>query len=783
MNDSEAKAYLSDRYGSPIKETNKLSIFATKTGKELALANGTSSRATIYAEYIPEDMNLTLKLKIYSKEDSSRHSNLNATQTLGTGNAICKFTVYDTSELNNLCNFYEVKTPKLDFVAYVEELLKRAPEDVNKWIEGYKQTNQLAHRNIDDDETTYRLWKEKDNHVSSLQQGRPSNSEFTSLSQDFKKASQIILNSTSEVSYQQVIAQMEQFKESGKLKFIPWALVNRTFAAIAPELVTSTVNEQSFIKVAKYIAKRFNLSLKLNGSWFENNLEFKQALESIGSKEIDPIKVNSAIWIQFTELESKETQKSENQITEPEAKEYSVKSKSPLNQILYGPPGTGKTFHTIEAAVKAAEPELDFSIGSDGRKALKAKYDELVKEGRIRFVTFHQSYGYEEFVEGLRAKSDSGEISYEVEPGVFKTIVNDAQMSMTSSFSKLISDYIRVGDVYSSFKVERVTSELVFFRKRNGCELPMPRVVIDALGKMEGIENIDVDSLNAALLEELGTDIEPAFITGYKGLYRELIPALIDRSINMPNELDNYVLVIDEINRGNISKIFGELITLIEDSKRSGIANSESMKLTLPYSGDSFSVPDNLYIIGTMNTADRSLAMMDTALRRRFDFKEMMPDASLFEYITVKGVNLSQLLIKLNERIEALYDREHTLGHAFFFPVKDMLEQQGDQAAFEKLKSVFQNKILPLLEEYFFEDWHKIRLVLGDNQKSKTYQFVVETNISFSELFGTDNGLDEFDAENKQYKVASFNDADSVWNNPEAYIGIYTNQSSNELTE
>jgi 5-methylcytosine-specific restriction protein B len=169
-------------------------------------------------------------------------------------------------------------------------------------------------------------------------------------------------------------------------------------------------------------------------------------------------------------------------------------------------------------------------------------------------------------------------------------------------------------------------------------------------------------------------------------------------------EKSNYVLIIDEINRGNIANIFGELITLIEPSKRAG--EPEALSVTLPYSKEAFSVPNNLYIIGTMNTADRSLALMDTALRRRFHFEEMMPKPELLADIEVEGINIQRLLEKMNKRITALYDREHTLGHAFFFPLQN-------EPTLAKLREIFERQILPLLQEYFFEDWNKIRLVVG----------------------------------------------------------------------
>ena len=166
-----------------------------------------------------------------------------------------------------------------------------------------------------------------------------------------------------------------------------------------------------------------------------------------------------------------------------------------------------------------------------------------------------------------------------------------------------------------------------------------------------------------------------------------------------------YALLIDEINRGNISKIFGELISLIESSKREGA--EDAMNVTLPYSGEDFSVPGNLYLMGTMNTADRSLALMDTALRRRFSFERIDPDPSVLEGMFIEGINLERLLRVLNERIEVLYDKEHAIGHAYFLCVRNV----------DDLAEVFSKKIIPLLEEYFFDDWEKIRLVLGDNQK------------------------------------------------------------------
>ena len=445
-------------------------------------------------------------------------------------------------------------------------------------------------------------------------------------------------------------------------------------------------------------------------------------------------------------------------------KSQDYSAQTALNQIFYGPPGTGKTYRTIEAAVLAAEPSFTYT----SREDLKAKYNELVLQRRIQFVTFHQSYGYEEFVEGLRAVTEDGQVSYEVQGGIFKRICASAmsniaksqsitQKSFEACWDEFLDDFddedgVKVTTKKGWFRITEINGNTIYFEKSNGNSKHTFSIkTLKALFNRTRVLKGGMNAYYQPLVEHLMTYAE------------------FERGIVEPTK--NFVLVIDEINRGNISKIFGELITLIEDSKRSFNKTTESIEVTLPYSGDSFSVPANLYLIGTMNTADRSLAMMDTALRRRFDFVEMMPNYSLLSGQVVKGIQLDALLHKMNARIEALYDREHTLGHAFFLPVVKAI-QKGDEAnAFNSLKMVFLNKIIPLLEEYFFDDWNKIRLVLGDNQKPDELQFVKILSTSFDELFGSNHELDSFVSQNETFDLA-LPSAD-VWDNPLAYQNIY----------
>ncbi|AXI00972.1 AAA family ATPase [Sporosarcina sp. PTS2304] len=327
------------------------------------------------------------------------------------------------------------------------------------------------------------------------------------------------------------------------------------------------------------------------------------------------------------------------------------------NLILYGPPGTGKTYNTTAYAVAKIEgvpySEIAHQIQKYSYEAIRNRFEYFTSTGQIMFTTFHQSYSYEEFIEGI------------------KPVMQDTEETLTYELKK--------------------------------------------------------------------------------GLFQEFC----DQARKHSDQ--HYVFIIDEINRGNISKIFGELITLIEPSKRLG--QREEITLQLPYSQNTFGVPSNVTILATMNTADRSIARLDSALRRRFQFIELLPNPALLESIELEQIDFKALLHKINTRIEALYDRERTIGHAYFMPLLQ-------DPTMERLADLFKNAIIPLLQEYFYEDYEMIQLILGDYGKDTALQFIKERSIHPIDLFGTT--LPTHMEEKTLYEIN-----DAAFLHPAAYRSIY----------
>ena len=428
----------------------------------------------------------------------------------------------------------------------------------------------------------------------------------------------------------------------------------------------------------KYLAQKNNIKSK-------NISQIQKELLKNKPNYMDFYEYSSLLWNQY----AKENKSTHDVLNNSDNEGYKMtdndkKLTYPLNQILYGPPGTGKTYSVVSKALEIIEGNGSNNI---------SKFKRYIASGQIKFVTFHQSYGYEEFVEGIKPvfdkESQDKGLEYKITNGIFKDICKNT--------------IFNIGDTIEGYTISYAGTELIKLKKKNiPGEIPVPIYLIEELVKLLKNRSITIEDIkNKSAADKNPEILEKYIVNGYTNLYAYLVEYYMEKS-NIKSE--KRVLIIDEINRGNISKIFGELITLIEPSKRLG-ADDEIM-VELPYSKEKFGVPSNLYIIGTMNTADRSIALMDTALRRRFEFVEMMPEYDNLNKINIEGINIGEMLKTINDRIEYLYDRDHTIGHAYFIDVADI----------GTLANVFKNKILPLLQEYFYDDWEKIRLVLGDSQ-------------------------------------------------------------------
>lgn len=496
-------------------------------------------------------------------------------------------------------------------------------------------------------------------------------------------------------------------------------------------------------------------------------------IEKIERKTL-PAKIQSYLKssLTVTSFDDSEAIKCLEEICKQNSNKEQDMTKIPLNQILYGPPGTGKTYNTVIKAIEITNPELiqrDENGNVKNYKVLKEKFDELKQQGQIEFVTFHQSYSYEEFVEGIKPDLENGkELRYKLQNGIFKTICNNAKELLETkvkyNFNKdnisvykilipdeslftycIENDCVAINwgndiDISNCDSQEEIIAKIPEdFESRKQCisQLNLFKLWIDndlksgkdvivvipgSMNTIKGIAKITgnyfynsdienghqqrkVDWIRKNINISSDSIYNSKFVSPtITGMFNDKInwDAFLNLINNKNNsKSSNAVLVIDEINRGDVSKIFGELITLIEDDKR--IGKEHQMTVTLPYSREPFGVPNNLYIIGTMNTADRSIALLDTALRRRFDFEEMMPKPELLRGKDIEGVDLEQLLTKINDRIKNEYDRDHQIGHSYLMGVKNK----------EQLERAYKNRILPLLNEYFYNDIDSVAKILN----------------------------------------------------------------------
>lgn len=412
-----------------------------------------------------------------------------------------------------------------------------------------------------------------------------------------------------------------------------------------------------------------------------------------------------------------------------------MKEEMPLNQVLFGPPGTGKTYNTINKALEIINEQEEQILDWNNREQVKELFDKRLKEKRIVFTTFHQSMSYEDFIEGIKPIMESEKeanskstIEYEIVPGIFKEICSKASeksnISFLTAYQEFVESILENDNELLELKTDiRKKSFYVNVNSKGGLN-----VYTSEAKKKQGVMTIK----NLQKFYEGDNQ----FI-GWEGYAQKVVDAITaNNTINSQQIEDNtkkpFVLIIDEINRGNIAAIFGELITLIEESKRHG--EDEQLEAILPYSKESFTVPNNLYIIGTMNTADRSVEALDAALRRRFSFIEMPPVYSLKELdYEIVGFKAYEVLKKINERIEKLLDKDHMIGHSYFL-------KNGANDMLPIIMEAFYKNIIPLLQEYFFGDYGKIGLVLGkgfvdkkENSNNISADFDHESSSQFEE--------------------------------------------------
>ena len=455
-----------------------------------------------------------------------------------------------------------------------------------------------------------------------------------------------------------------------------------------------------------------------------------------------------------------------------DASDSDLKSRSPLNRIYYGPPGTGKTY-TVSRLLKEdyEQPVGDesneewrdhFILEHMGKlswwEAIAASLYDLGGKGSVSQILEHP---FVQAVMTIKGRSQN------VRQTLYTTILGKAASGIGSGEMRI---FVKAGT--GTFELfgdwEAVCAHLVQLveqsRQKPAGEAILRRHSFVTFHQSFGYEEF-VEGLRPLLSDEDDGAIRYHI---KNGVFKELC----ERARQLPDH--RFAIVIDEINRGNISKIFGELITLIEPDKREGMPNE--VNVVLPYSGGVFTVPQNVDIIGTMNTADRSLALMDTALRRRFEFVALPPDTSKEENHPLANtdiihgdltIDVARMLETMNRRIELLYDRDHCIGHAYFAQLAKIDPKQRLDA----LAEIFQARIVPLLEEYFFDDWRKIRLVLGDNQKQQTeHHFILELSQNeelISELFGDAGDLESLLSQ-PRFEVQK-----QAFREVEAYLGIY----------
>jgi 5-methylcytosine-specific restriction protein B len=630
------------------------------------------------------------------------------------------------------------------------------------WIAAYERFSAEVDLNLHSDASNYetdfieKLWKSESNGIASAKPGTLSNDEYKNLLDDLPEITALIFKDPTPNTLEEIYKWAGEAKKEGKFNTVKRGVIHRVFAAADPKKYNTILNVDGLRAFTKYLNDAFDLGINVSWNWAELNQVVTEKIKSKVDKPENELVFNTFIWWLFEKLK-KESDDENLYIDEDEtdpsmASKLNKSEKKSKNLIYYGPPGTGKTY-TLQKLLK--EHYTETGTSEEPKVWLNNKLGDLSWFEIITLILLDSDHdlsvteivNHEYFINKLALNGRTANIRQTAWAALQTHTIQDSE---TVKYAKRIEPLIFDKDTDSKWTIVDKEHELIVGFREQLNELKAGPSVEDEIKRFEFVtfhQSYGYEEFIEGLRPVTNDDGDISYV-----VKPGILKRLCKRAEADPNH--QYALVIDEINRGNISKIFGELISLIEIDKRAG--EEHSLTVTLPYSNLPFSVPSNLDIIGTMNTADRSLTHIDIALRRRFEFKELRTDYALLKS-DLDGIDVRKLLFTINKRIELLLDREHIIGHALLMNVSNLAD----------LKQVFISNIIPLLEEYFFEDWDKIKQVFNGNG------FVSELKGAHTTWLGD---FDEYAA--KSYYVDS-----KAFGKIENYTAVYQNINDENFDE
>jgi hypothetical protein len=658
------------------------------------------------------------------------------------------------------------------FRDYFEEYSK---EPSTNWIAKYRarceqiDTIRKQGESALDENVLRELWQKKSNGIADVGRGVMSAKEFDAVKDQLPAITLQIINEPTPEVLDEVIQWVNKEKSTGHLKRGVWAVINRVFSAAAPELYSSIADGNDLGNLIDKLNEQFALRIPQEGNWARKNAAMMAAIKESELKDEDIYLLNTFVWHLVENLRDtqgiRELQKRiYNDLELPGSMD------APRNVIYYGPPGTGKTYQLNK--LKAQYVSSQQSLSREAwltQQLLEARWFDVTVAALYQLGGKAKAKAIVEH-EFLQLKARAQGRTQNVQNQVWATLqTHTIETSTTVNYTNRLSpqvfdkspesEWYLVDDWLESCEEQRQMAEA--WQAGPPTERTQERYAFVTFHQAYSYEDF-IEGIRPIHDPETGE-------VGYK-----VLPGVFRRICQQAkaDPQNRYAIFIDEINRGNIAKIFGELITLVEQDKRAAYSEDgkfmgTGMEVTLPYSGERFGVPQNLDIYGAMNTADRSIALLDTALRRRFRFQELMPNPNYIAGSQGDGqiadseggtIDLRALLEAMNRRIRFLLNRDMTLGHSFFMPV----------ANFEELREVLLHQVIPLLQEYFYEDWHRIQLVfrdVGPGGEKREPQIICHEGLSEASVLGFDH--DDF-SDRVEYWVAK---PDEI--TPEAVRKVY----------